>query len=140
VIEIIPSFFIEESDLSFEYIKASGPGGQNINKVSSAVRLRFNLNSSSLTMNEKQRLKKLAGNRITENGFLIIEAKRFRSQEQNRSDALQRFSHLIEAALKEPTIRLKNFPSKSSRAIRTNEKKRHGALKKNRKFIPEDWK
>jgi ribosome-associated protein len=140
VIEIIPSFFIEESDLSFEYIKASGPGGQNINKVSSAVRLRFNVNSSSLTMNEKQRLKKLAGNRITENGFLIIEAKRFRSQEQNRSDALQRFSHLIEAALKEPTIRLKNFPSKSSRAIRTNEKKRHGALKKNRKFIPEDWK
>ena len=85
-----------EHELQFDYIRASGPGGQNVNKVATAVQLRFDVvNSPSLSADVKARLLKLAGKRITDNGILVIEAKRHRTQEQNREDALERFNELV---------------------------------------------
>ncbi|MFH2038718.1 MAG: peptide chain release factor-like protein, partial [Chloroflexota bacterium] len=85
MIQISPSRNIDENEISVEYFKASGPGGQNINKVSTAVRLRIHIQSTpSLSFEEKQRLIRLAGNRLTDDGFLIIEAKTYRTKEKNR--------------------------------------------------------
>jgi ribosome-associated protein len=140
MIEISSSLFIEESALSFEYFKASGPGGQNINKVSTAVRLKFNLkNTTVLSTEQRERLQQLAGKRISENGFLIIEAKRFRTQEQNRLDAIKRLVLMINAALIKPKTRFRTQPSRTARTTRKNEKKRRGKLKINRHQIPIDW-
>lgn len=140
MVQILPFRSIDEDSLSIEYFKASGPGGQNINKVATAVRIRFDFQStSSLSIDEKKRLINLAGNRITDDGFLIIEAKRYRTQEKNRLDGIQRLTNLLRAAIAIPKSRIKTKPSKSARALRTNEKKRRGEIKKNRRFIPEDW-
>ena len=140
MVQILPFRSIDEDSLSIEYFKASGPGGQNINKVATAVRIRFDFQStSSLSTDEKKRLINLAGNRITDDGFLIIEAKRYRTQEKNRLDGIQRLTNLLRAAIAIPKSRIKTKPSKSARALRTNEKKRRGEIKKNRRFIPEDW-
>ena len=140
MVQILPFRSIDENSISIEYFKASGPGGQNINKVATAVRIRFDFQStSSLSTDEKKRLINLAGNRITDDGFLIIEAKRYRTQEKNRLDGIQRLTNLLRAAIAIPKSRIKTKPSKSARALRTNEKKRRGEIKKNRRFIPEDW-
>jgi len=140
MIEINPTLFLDESELSFEFIKASGPGGQNINKVSSAVRLRFNIQRTEiLNLVEKERFILLAGNRITDDGDLIIEARSYRSQERNRQDALKRFIGLVRSSLLIPKARIKTHPSKSVRGARTNSKKKHGMLKYTRRKIPEDW-
>src|SRR5512145_1608469 len=87
MIEITPSISIDERELTFEYIRASGPGGQNVNKVASAVQLRFDVGASSLPEEVKGRLIPLAGKRLTSDGILVIEAKQYRTQEQNREDA-----------------------------------------------------
>jgi ribosome-associated protein len=106
MIEITPTLSLDENDVHFEYIRASGPGGQNVNKISSAVQLRFDLRrTSTLNPEAKLRLARLAGSRMTDEGVLIIEAKRFRTQEQNRLDAIQRLGALIEKALIEPKRR-----------------------------------
>jgi ribosome-associated protein len=140
MIEISPFRFLDESEITFEYLKASGPGGQNINKVSSAVRLRFNIHkTSTLNPEEKLRLSRLAGNRLTTDGLLIIEARRFRSQDQNRLDAIQRLVHLINSAIKSPKMRIRTRPSRTARASRTLEKKKRGDLKKTRRYNPDEW-
>ena len=90
MIEITPSLQIDERELQIDFVRASGPGGQNVNKVATAAQLRFDVNASSLPEEVKARLLRLAGNRITTEGILLIEAKRFRTQEQNREDAVQR--------------------------------------------------
>jgi ribosome-associated protein len=134
------SIQIDERNIQFEFIRASGPGGQNVNKVASSVQLRYDvLNSSSLVPEVKQRLLKLVKKRITGNGVLIIEAKRYRTQEQNRQDAINRLIIIIQKASEKPKQRIKTKPTITSKAVRVDEKKRRGEIKKTRQSISEDW-
>ena len=101
--EITPSFFLPDSELTFTFIRSSGPGGQNVNKVATAVQIRFDVRASpSLTEEVKGRLMRAAGKRMTSDGVLVIEAKRYRTQEQNRLDAELRLAALIRKALVQP--------------------------------------
>jgi ribosome-associated protein len=137
MIEITPSLSIDESELSFDYIRSAGPGGQNVNKVSTAVQMRFDLEgSSSLPEDVKSRLHRLARNRITEEGVLIIEAHRFRTQEQNRADALARLVALIQQASEPPKPRKKTRPTAAARAKRVDEKRQRGVIKQMRRSSP----
>lgn len=130
MIQITPSFAIDESELEFAFIRASGPGGQNVNKVATAVQLRFDVRHSSLPDEVRERLQDIAGNRITSEGELLIEAKKFRTQEQNREDALNRFTELLQRAFKKPKVRTKTKPTAASREKRMKQKKQRGAIKK----------
>lgn len=130
MIEITPSLQIDERELQLDFVRASGPGGQNVNKVATAVQLRFDVNASSLPDDVKGRLTRLAGNRITSDGILLIEAKRFRTQEQNREDALERFAELIRRALVPPKPRKRTKLTATSKAKRLKEKKARGDIKR----------
>jgi len=133
MIFVSPQISIDEKEIQFDFIRASGPGGQNVNKVSTAVQLRFDVNMLSLSGDIKDRLKKLAGSRMTRSGILIIEAKRYRSQEKNRQDAVQRLVGLIQKASIIPKIRKKTKPSYASKLRRLENKKLRSKTKKLRK-------
>ena len=133
MIEITPSLQIDERELQIDFVRASGPGGQNVNKVATAAQLRFDVRGSSLPEDVKTRLTKLAGKRMTTEGVLVIEAKRFRTQEQNREDAMQRFVELVGRSLVQPKARKKTNPSAASKEARLKEKKRKGEIKKLRR-------
>jgi ribosome-associated protein len=123
-----------EHELTFEYIRSSGPGGQNVNKVATAVQLRFDVTRSpSLREEVKTRLAKLAGKRVSADGVLVIEAKKYRTQEQNREDAIQRFRELLRKAKETPKIRRKTRPTLASKEERLKSKKRRGEIKRTRK-------
>ena len=132
MIEITPSVQIYDRELQIDFLRASGPGGQNVNKVATAVQLRFDVAASSLPEDIKARLVHLAGRRITNEGILLIEAKRFRTQEQNREDAIQRFVELVRRSLVPPKARKKTKPTQASKEERLKEKKRRGEIKKMR--------
>lgn len=133
MIEITPSLKIAERELTFEYIRASGPGGQNVNKVATAVQLRFDVHASLLPEEVKLRLIHLAGKRVTSEGILSIEAKRFRTQEQNRFDAIERFTELLKKASIKQKARRKTKPTAASKEKRLQAKKQRGEVKKNRR-------
>jgi ribosome-associated protein len=125
-----PEQFLKSGEVTFEYYRSSGPGGQNVNKVSSAVRLRFDVYHSSLLPEDvKMRLIRLAGSRVTEQGILLIEAQRFRAQELNRSDAIERLMELVAKASKKPRRRLPTRPTSGSEERRLDSKKRRGRIK-----------
>jgi ribosome-associated protein len=131
--QITPSFSLPDEELHFEFVRASGPGGQNVNKVATAVQLRFDVRASpSLTEEVKSRLMRLAGKRLTAEGVLVIEAKRYRSQEQNRAEAELRLAELIRRALTAPKKRRVTRPSAGARAKRLEEKRRRGEIKRQR--------
>jgi ribosome-associated protein len=130
MLEITPSIQIDARELQLEFIRASGPGGQNVNKVATAVQLRFDLRASSMPEDVKSRLIRIAGKRITNEGILVIEARRFRTQEQNRDDAIQRFVELVRKAALKPKPRRKTKPTQASKEARLKAKKRRGEIKK----------
>jgi len=120
-----------EDELEERFVRSSGPGGQNVNKVATAVELRFNLAASpSLTASVKERLARLAGRRLTDDGVLVIQANRFRTQERNRDDAKERLFELIREAAIPPIPRIATKPSRSSRAKRADQKTKRGTVKK----------
>ena len=137
MIKITPAIEINEGEIQFEFIRASGPGGQKVNKVATAVQLRFNVaGSPSLPDEVRQRLIHLAGNRMTEDGVLVIHAKRFRSQDRNRQDAIDRLVALIRKASVQPKSRLKTKPTPASKERRLEAKRRRSKTKRIRRYDP----
>jgi ribosome-associated protein len=133
MIEISSTLFLDEGELQFDYVRASGPGGQNVNKVSSAVQLRFDaLNSPSLPAEVRARLLRLAGSRATAEGSVLIEAKRYRTQEHNRVDAVQRLVDQRHQPLEVPKVRRATRPTRAAQVRRVEGKKKRGEVKRMR--------
>ena len=138
MIPITDQLALTEEEISESFIRASGPGGQNVNKVASAVQLRFDArHSPSLPPAVRDRLERLAGHRLTQDGVVVITAQRFRSQERNREDAVARLVALIRRAATPPTPRRPTRPSAAARERRLAEKARRARLKRERAPIAE---
>lgn len=130
MISITPTLTLDESEIQYEFIRAAGPGGQNVNKVATAVQLRFDVaGSASLPETVRQRLVRLAGKRLTTEGVLVIEARRFRTQEQNRQDALDRLIALIRRGAEPPKPRRQTKPTAASQERRLKSKRRRSEIK-----------
>jgi ribosome-associated protein len=137
MIRITPKISIDEREVQLEFVRASGPGGQKVNKVATAVQLRFDvINSPSLPDDVRERLIRLAGKRVTEDGVLIIEAKRYRTQDRNRKDAIDRLISLIQKAAVQPKPRRKTRPTLASKERRLENKRRRSEIKRRRREIP----
>lgn len=136
MLQISDTIVLDDNDIQLEFIRASGPGGQNVNKVSSAVQLRFNV-AGCAALNDaiRERLKKIAGRRMTAEGILIVKAQRHRSQEQNRQDAIDRLKAMIRKAIEVPKVRRPTKPSKASKQRRLATKRRRGELKRQRRMV-----
>jgi len=133
MIRITSQLAIDENEITLQFIRASGPGGQNVNKVSTAVQLRFDVaHSPSLPEDVRTRLMKLAGSRRTNEGELLIEAKRHRTQDRNRQDAIARLVELIRHATEKPKPRIATKPTKASKKRRLETKKQRSETKQAR--------
>lgn len=135
MIEITPQIRIDERIIDFEFVRASGPGGQNVNKVATAVQLRFNITQADLPCGVTHRLKKLAGKRLSDEGMLIIRSQRYRTQERNKQDALDKLTTLLQQAATEPKVRHKTKPTLASKKRKTMQKKRRSAIKHLRRKV-----
>lgn len=134
MIEITPHLSIDERELVFDFIRSSGPGGQNVNKVETAAQLRFDARGSlSLPFDVRVRLERLAGKKATNDGVIVITAQRFRTQDMNRADAIDRLVELIRAAAHRPKPRRATKPTLSSKKRRLDSKAKHGAMKRERR-------
>jgi ribosome-associated protein len=137
MIPVTPTLTIDESEIQWEFIRSSGPGGQNVNKVASAVQLRFDVvNSPSLPDDVRERLMRLAGQRMTEDGVLIINARQYRTQSRNREDALDRLIELVRQAAQPPKRRRKTRPSRAAKQRRLDAKRRQSDKKRLRRSVP----
>ena len=133
MLKVSRTILIEDSELEERFVRASGPGGQHVNKVATAVELRFDvMRSPSLSDAIRRRLALLAGRRMTDEGILVIRAERFRSQERNREDARTRLAELISQAATPIKHRIKTKPTQASKRRRLDTKAKRGALKRNR--------
>ncbi len=137
MIPVTAKIAIDEHEIEEQFVRASGPGGQNVNKLSTAVQLRFDVrHSPSLPPDVRARLERLAGARLTRDGVLVIVAQRHRTQARNRDDALERLIALIRQAAVAPVKRRPTKPTKASRERRIESKKRHGGIKRLRRAKP----
>jgi ribosome-associated protein len=141
MIEVTPKIRLSESELVWRFVRGSGPGGQNVNKVATTVQLRWDaMGSPALTNPVKLRLARLAGQRLTDKGEILIEAGEHRSQQRNRREALDRLLRLIRRAAAPPKPRRPTRPSQAAKARRVDRKRRHAAKKHHRRFDPQrDW-
>jgi len=136
MIRITDTISISKGEIREEFIRSSGPGGQNVNKVSTAVQLRFDVeNSPSLPDDVRERLIHMTGKRVNDEGVLIIKAARFRSQERNRQDAIERLGELIRKAAEKPRVRRKSRPSSASKERRLENKRQRSRVKDTRQSV-----
>jgi ribosome-associated protein len=136
MIEITNTLSIDESEIQLDFTHSSGPGGQNVNKVATAVQLRFDVrNSPSLPDEVRKRLIQLAGKRVTRDGILVLDARQFRTQERNRQDAIQRFAALVRKAAQRPKSRRKTSLPAESKQRRRDAKRRRGEIKRLRRRV-----
>lgn len=133
MIRVTPSIRIDESELQFDFVRSSKPGGQNVNKVNTAVQLRFDAQrTAAFGRDVFERLRKAAGSRMTRDGIVVITAQRYRTQERNREDAIDRLVRLITRAAYPPRPRKKTKPTRASKERRLDEKKRRAEKKRRR--------
>jgi ribosome-associated protein len=139
MISVTPLIAIDEDEITLDFIRASGPGGQNVNKVATAVQLRFDVtHSPNLPDDVRARLVSLGGRRITDDGILIIKAKRFRTQDRNRQDALDRLMALVRKAAERPKPRIKTRPSTASKKRKLEAKRHRSRIKQMRRPVRRD--
>ncbi|MBE9529515.1 MAG: aminoacyl-tRNA hydrolase [Proteobacteria bacterium] len=138
MIKVTDKISIDESEFTEEFVRAGGPGGQHVNKVSTAVQLRFDIPGSKLPNDVKLCLKRLGGARVSTEGVLILSSRSHRSRERNREAAIERLVALVRRATERPRARIKTRPSRAKRAKRMDTKTKHGKLKKSRGRVRPD--